>query len=208
MVLTDWETAYRTGQLPTTPRRSTPIPDLTVPDLLAAVPDHQVAELVELAARPHRSATLTHLAPGPAAPAALTGSGGISGPVFIEHWADGDLLIPTPDTPAAARAGMALLDVKTVTSARDPERVARWLWQLLGYAWLDDADHYRIRAVGLYLARHGALITWPLDRFAAALLGEHQGRDVAAAATNFRRLAARVITTETGQPTGPGHDPA
>ena len=100
---------------------------------------------------------------------------------------------------------MALLDVKTVTSARDPDRVRRWLWQLLGYAWLDSTDRYRIRAVGLYLARHATLSTWPLDRFPAALL---DGRDVAAAAADFRRLSARVITTETGQPAGPGHDPS
>jgi hypothetical protein len=102
--------------------------------------------------------------------------------VFVEQWADGDLLIPTADP----GAGMRLLDVKTVISVRDPDRAARWLWQLLGYVWLDEADRYRIRAFGLYLARHGALISWPLDRFAAALL---DGRNVDAAATNFRGSA-------------------
>lgn len=117
--------------------------------------------------------------------------------MFVEHWADGDLLIPAAADDVSAGGGMVLLDVKTVTSARDPDRVARWLWQLLGYAWLDTADRYRIRSVGLYLARHAALCTWPLDRFAAALL---DGRDVDVAAADFRRLAARVITAETGQP--------
>ena len=117
---------------------------------------------------------------------------GIAGPVFVEHWADGDLLIPTANT----GTGMTLLDVKTVISVRDPDRVGRWLWQLLGYAWLDRSDRYRIRAVGLYLARHGTLLTWPLDRLAAALL---DGADVAGAAATFRRLADRVITAETGQ---------
>ena len=119
--------------------------------------------------------------------------------MFVEHWADGDLLTPTAG-PAAAGGPMVLLDVKTVISARDPERVARWLWQLLAYAWLDTHDRYRIRAVGLYLARHGALITWPLDWFTAALLDNPHPADVAGAAPAFRRLAERVITAETGQP--------
>ncbi len=64
-----------------------------------------------------------------------------------------------------------LLDVKTVVSVRDPDRVGRWLWQLLSYAWLDTADHYRIRAVGLYLARHGVLLPWRAAELATALLG-------------------------------------
>lgn len=48
------------------------------------------------------------------------------------------------------------------------------------------------------LARHGALRTWPLDRFVAALL---DGRDIDAATADFRRLADQGITAETGQPT-------
>ena len=96
---------------------------------------------------------------------------------------------------------MVLLDVKTVTTARDPERISRWLWQLLAYAWLDLGDRYRIRDVGLYLARNGVLVTWPRGRFAAALL---DGRDVDHSAVEFRHLAARIITAETGQPTPQG----
>jgi hypothetical protein len=197
VVLTDWETAYRTGQLPAHLGPLYADSDTAVPDLLAAVPDHQIAELVELAARAHTSGALAHLTPA-ATPGAGPGSGGISGPVFVEHWADGDLLIPAASTiTSAASAGMTLLDVKTVISVRDPDRVGRWLWQLLGYAWLDPGDRYRIRGVGLYLARHGVLLTWPLDQFAAVLLTHGEVADAAAA---FRRLANRVITTETGQP--------
>jgi hypothetical protein len=87
---------------------------------------------------------------------------------------------------------MVLLDVKTVMSVRDPARVGRWLWQLLGYAWLDPTDRYRIRDAGLYFARHGLLLTWPLPDLAAALLGPGRPagpRDVDAAAEQFRRLA-------------------
>lgn len=142
VVPTDWETAYRTGRLLDHTAALYGDPDTTVHDLLDAVADHQVTELVELAIRADRTRVLARLA------------GGISGPVFAEHWADGDLLIP-----AAAGGGMVLLDVKTVTSARDPDRVARWLWQLQAYVWLDTDDHYRIRSVGLYLARHAVLRT-------------------------------------------------
>jgi len=196
VVLTDWETAYRTGQLPTHLNPLYANPDTTVPDLLAAVPTHQVAELVELTARAHQSGMLTRLTHPATTPTPTTTAHptppGISGPVFIEHWADGDLLIP-----AATGDGTVLLDVKTVTSVRDPERVGRWLWQLLSYTWLDPGDRYRIRDVGLYLARHATLITWPLNQFAATLLDD---RNINDAATAFRRLANRVITAETGQP--------
>ena len=58
---------------------------------------------------------------------------------------------------------------------------------------------YRIRDVGLYLARNSVLVTWP--RFAAALL---DGRGVDHSAVEFRHLAARIITAETGQPTPQG----
>jgi hypothetical protein len=196
VVLTDWETAYRTGELPAHVAHLHTDPDTTAAALLGAVPDHQVAELVELAARAHGSGVLARLAPTATTPTTTPASaaGGISAPVFVEHWADGDLLIPST---AAGGGGMVLLDVKTVTSVRDPARVGRWLWQLLAYAWLDPIDRYRIRGVGLYLARHGALITWPLPRFAAALL---DGRTVDGTAADFRRLADRVITAEAGQP--------
>jgi hypothetical protein len=196
VVLTDWETAYRTGQLPDRAAVLYADPDTTVPDLLAAVPDHQVAELVELAIRADRADVLTRLAAG------------ISGPVFVEHWADGDLLIPpTPTGTGGTKGGggMVLLDVKTVTAARDPDGVARWLWQLLGYAWLDPTDRYRIRSVGLYLARHGVLLTWPIAHLAAALLsppGEaaRSAADVAGAAAEFRRRAEHVLTAGTDPP--------
>jgi hypothetical protein len=80
--------------------------------------------------------------------------------VFVPHWADGDVIV-----------GSTLLDCKTVITVRNQDRIARWLYQLLGYAWLDSpADRYGIRSVGLYLARHGVLLTWPLDYFEQTLL--------------------------------------
>jgi hypothetical protein len=137
-LLTDWESAYRSGQLPDRTARLHTDPGLTVDALLAAVPDHQVAELVELATRAHHAGLLlARLAP---APPARTG---IAGPVFVEHWADGDLLLSaaTAGTSADEHPATTLLDIKPVISIRDPDRVGRWLWQLLSYAWLDSPDH-------------------------------------------------------------------
>lgn len=207
VVLTDWENAYRAGELPTPAAALWADPATTAADLLDAVPDHQVTELIALATRAHTCGMLTRLTPAPATPGARPRSGGIAGPVLIEHWADADLLIPTIPVDASGGSasltppppgGMTLLDVKTVLTVRNPARVARWLWQLLAYAWLDPADRYRIRAVGLYLARHGTLITWPLEQYAEGLL-DGRNPDVGSAA--FRQLASRVIATETGRAT-------
>jgi hypothetical protein len=80
-----------------------------------------------------------------------------------------------------------------VIKTSDAERSTRWLWQLIAYAWLDTADRYRIRNVGLYLARHGALITWDVNELADRLLS---GRDRTAARQEFRAVARKVIARE------------
>ena len=98
------------------------------------------------------------------ATAAADGSVGLAGLVFCRV-----LGRRLPAHPAPG-GGMALLDVNPVISLLDPERVARWLGQLLAYAWLDATDRYRIRAVGLHVARHGVLATWPLGHYVAAPL--------------------------------------
>ncbi|MDN5918882.1 MAG: hypothetical protein L0I76_27940, partial [Pseudonocardia sp.] len=180
VVLTDLESAYRGGRLTDASAARWADPATTVDTLLAAVPDGQVAELVELTARADSVGALARL------------QGGTPGPVFVEHWADGDLLTP-PDS--ANRGGTTLLDVKTVASARDLHRVGRWLWQLLAYAWLDTGDRHRIRAVGLYLARHGVVITWSLPELTAALM---PGHDPADAAARFRGIAGQLLAAEAG----------
>ncbi|MDN5920817.1 MAG: hypothetical protein L0I76_37900, partial [Pseudonocardia sp.] len=186
VVLTDLESAYRGGRLPAAAAARWADPATTIDTLLAAVPDDQVAELVELTARADTTGTLAHLA------------GGTPGPVFVEHWADGDLLTPPDPTNHGATT---LLDVKTIAAARDPHRVGRWLWQLLAYAWLDTGDRHHIRAVGLHLARHGVTITWPLPELTAALA---PGRDPDTTAARFRDLAAQLLAEETGlAPTAP-----
>lgn len=167
-VLTGWEDAYRGKGLPaalarahrdTCPLYGDPeIADACVQLLMLETPVPVVDELVTLAGRLHGSGTLGQLH-------ALAGNPplgtplGVAGPVFVEHWADGDIVV-----------GDTLIDVKTVITLRDRERIARWVYQLLAYAWLDEHDRYRIRNVGLYLARHGALVTWPLQEFAETLV--------------------------------------
>jgi hypothetical protein len=59
-----------------------------------------------------------------------------------------------------------LIDIKATVL---PKLDARWLYQLVGYALLDYEDVYHLRAVGIYLARQGELIHWPLDSLLTAM---------------------------------------
>jgi hypothetical protein len=158
----------------------------TVEQMLQAAPGPVVTELVELTRRLHTSgslAALRTLAGDPPAGQAL----GVAGPVLVHHWADGDLLIGTGQE-------TTLLDVKTIIRTDRADRTVRWLHQLVGYAWLDIRDRYRIRQVGLYLARHGVLLTWPLEELADRLLG---GRTpIVAARSQFLRVATGALTAE------------
>lgn len=70
--------------------------------------------------------------------------------------ADGDLIID----------GL-LLDLKTVTR---PRLRAEWLWQVLGYVFLDGGRR-EIGRVGLYLSRHAWLQTWEVDDLLRSLAG-------------------------------------
>ena len=77
--------------------------------------------------------------------------------------ADGDLVVD----------GL-LLELKVVSRPRvQPE----WLWQLLGYTFLDDGRR-GIDRVGLYLARHGRLQVWSVEELLSALASGVTSRDV------------------------------
>jgi hypothetical protein len=52
-----------------------------------------------------------------------------------------------------------------------PEITSPSLWQLAGYLLLDDNDKYRIRSVGIYMARQGKLLQWPIAEFLYILTG-------------------------------------
>ncbi|MGI5499304.1 hypothetical protein [Lentzea sp. CA-135723] len=158
------------------------------PEDLRALPSEQaVAELVKLT-RHTALDEFRRLAgnPGPGVPL------GVAAPTFVPNWADGDLLVGTSSE-------TLLVDVKTVMSVADPDRVSRWLWQILLYAWLDTTDLNHVRAVGLYLARHGVLVTWGLDELAELLLGDTSGEHRKRTRREFEALAARVITAEGGR---------
>lgn len=194
-VLEGWESAYRSGQLPAPLARHhralaahpSSHPMVNVSLLLDETPHDQVQELVRLAGLLHRSGTLERLRalagnPAPGKPL------GMAQPLFVPHWADGDVIV-----------GNTLLDVKTVITLRDRDRIASWLWQLLGYAWLDyRADRCRIRGVGLYLGRHGVLVTWPLDHFEDTLT--RTSRSLDRVRDDFLREAHQAMTAEGAVP--------
>jgi hypothetical protein len=59
-----------------------------------------------------------------------------------------------------------LIDIKTTIS---PKWRLEWLYQLLIYVLLDYHDRYRMDSVGIYLARQGMLVTWPLSSLLGTL---------------------------------------
>jgi hypothetical protein len=195
-VLAGLENAYRGGAIPhelaselrdleTLPLNGWPAYiDPAIRMVLLAAPRLAVDELVRLAGRLKVSGSLAHfqeLAGNPPPGHQL----GLAQPTFVTRWAEGDVIY-----------GDTLIDIKTVISLRDRTRVARWLWQLLGYAWLDADDRYGIRNVGLYLARHGVNIVWPVDDLATALLQGADQTRVRTARDEFLRYAHNVMGVE------------
>ncbi|WIX75899.1 hypothetical protein QRX50_31025 [Amycolatopsis carbonis] len=185
-VLSACEDVYRSGGIDQRLARVVDGGGASVDALRRLATDGQVAELAEIAKRLHDRGALWELrrmGGNPPDGAQL----GIAGPTIVPGWADGDVLLGAIDPAGGIGDGTAtLLDVKTVVGVRDPERVGRWLWQLLLYAWLDVGDLYRIRDVGVLLARHGTVVTWPVEQLAEELLG---APDV----IEFRRDEAREL---------------
>ncbi|MFD6071636.1 hypothetical protein [Amycolatopsis lurida] len=191
-LLTVCEDVYRSGFIDDRLARLFDAGRPTVDQLRGLVEQRQVDELVALARLLHDRGTLWELRklagnPAPGTPL------GIAGPTIVPHWADADLLLGAIDPDHGIDTqGTTLLDVKTVVSVRDTSKVGRWLWQILLYAWLDTADLYRIRRVGLLLGRHGQLVTWPVDELAEHLLGRRVTGEHARDA--FHDLAGQIIT--------------
>jgi hypothetical protein len=83
-------------------------------------------------------------------------------PTFAgSSWVDGadaDLIV-----------GGCLIDIKC-TVKPGPSRMA--VYQLLGYALLDDGDRHGIRSLGIYLARQGVLVEWPVTAFVQVVTEE------------------------------------
>ena len=61
-----------------------------------------------------------------------------------------------------------LIEMKSTINPRVPNL---WLYQLLGYVFLDYSDRYQIHDVGLYLARQGVMFQWPLSELLNRLAG-------------------------------------
>ncbi|GAB3983720.1 hypothetical protein GCM10029978_091290 [Actinoallomurus acanthiterrae] len=153
----------------------------TVEQVHAAVDEEAVTEVVELVRRLHTSGGLDEMRrlaghPPPGRP------WGVAWPVFGSHWEDNDIIVGGPD-------GTTLIDVTSVVKVNDARRSRRWIWRLVGSAWLDTADAYRIRTVALYFARYGVLVAWPLADLVEELL---QGEDPDRARRDFLELVARL----------------
>lgn len=194
-VLNGLEDAYRGGSLPETLVGLFARPSVTVSDLVNACPGYLVEEYLAILARgrAHGLAQMRDLAqPGPG------GALGHSDPVFVPHWADGDILL-------TGAQGSTLVDVKTVIRTDDDARVARWLQQILAYAAIDttdewkrhgSADRWRIRRVGLYLARHGVLVSWPVEELWGRMLGTDHPIEIANARRELRTELEIAATGE------------
>ncbi|MFI9005999.1 hypothetical protein ACIGNX_02040 [Actinosynnema sp. NPDC053489] len=108
---------------------------------------------------------------------------GVVAPVIFDHWDDTTAVL-------TGRDGSTLLDVSTV-EAFDGDHVRTRLWKLLASAWLDADDAFRIRSAAIYAARHGVLVTWPIDVLEHALLENGNPLDARRALIEIaRRLRA------------------
>lgn len=81
----------------------------------------------------------------------FAGSGDVGG-------ADADLIVDG-----------CLIDIKTT---KQSSVEADWLRQIAGYLLLDYEDRYQIQQVGLYMARHGLLLSWPTEQFLREMTGD------------------------------------
>lgn len=61
-----------------------------------------------------------------------------------------------------------LIDIKAV---KEQSLKALWLRQIIGYVLLDYNEAYNIHSVGIYMARQGELLQWPVADFLRLLMG-------------------------------------
>lgn len=132
----------------------------TADDLLALANDDEVADLIAMRdlarARllPHLPAGVVHTGPS------------FDGSEYLAADADlvaAGLLVDFK----SGRGGKARLD-----GTRSPSLASTDVYQLLGYALMDFSDRYALHAVGIYAARFGCLVQWPLPE----LLRQATGR--------------------------------
>lgn len=123
---------------------------------------------------------------------------GYARPVLVPHWADTAAVIGDAGTPG----GTTLLTVQAPDTSPEPAQVLAWCHRLLALAWLDARDTYRVGNVAVYLARHGALVTWRADELTRSLagLGERHGDDLALLREEFRVLARQAVMSDGADP--------
>ena len=90
--------------------------------------------------------------------------------------ADGDLILDD-----------CLIDIKATINAKVSQEM---LHQLVCYALLDIEDKLAIRKVGLYMARQGALIVWPLPELLMML--DSKSTDLSVLRTMFEKAAHQL----------------
>jgi len=85
-----------------------------------------------------------------------------------------------------------LIDIKSIAK---PGGRFKDIYQLAGYCLLDYRDEYKITSVGIYFARQGVLVSWPLDQFFSLLSREKF--DLRSSRKQFRKLLLRISRTDT-----------
>jgi len=126
-----------------------PAPRRTVDELLAIAEDAWIDDLCALSTLFYDN--YHHLLSMPFIPnPTFVGSDDIGG-------ADADIIVDG-----------CLIEMK---ASIQPKINPQWLYQLVGYALLDYDDHYSIQSVGIYMARQGTLLQWPIGEFLRLLTG-------------------------------------
>ena len=145
-----FEEVWRTGTIAPGSLLSTMGPTTTADEFLSAIPDIWVEALAQLAQL------------FPDAFGDRFGRPAVLNPVFAQSsavgGADADLISD----------GM-LLEIKTTIN---PRIDGAWIRQLLGYLLLDTAAEFDITSLGLYLARQGRLLVWPLPDALDSIAGQ------------------------------------
>lgn len=148
-----------------------PTPKRSTEELLAIAEDTWIADLCAMATLFYDR--YSHLLSQPVVlNPTFTGSRDVGG-------ADADLIVDG-----------CLIDIK---ASVQPKIDPGWLRQLAGYALLDYTDERRIHSVGIYMARQGILLTWPLADFFYLLTGD-ETLSVEALRQEFRLLCQRSRT--------------
>jgi hypothetical protein len=166
-----FEEVYRSQRLwPGTPLGDAR-PDLTIDQLLAAVPAYAVDDItaqVKLADLALTQLRATHPPEQVHAGPTFAGSPDVDG-------ADADMIIDD-----------LLIEIK---STAKPSRLGkRDFYQALGYVILDYDNQYRIGRLGFYLTRFGRLVTWTVEEY-LTLLGSQRSLD------EQRRACAATLAT-------------